>query len=162
MEYSDLKPFVHDKLDILFIGLNPSIGSNRNEHYFSVNRSFWDQLYASGLITSRVNKSHADEIVFGGTRKNCQGWSYGITDLIADIAESDSSKIKPTQQDGETLYALIRSTTPKVAVLLHGKVREKLLVGMHFAQPAARCSCRTSRFTGLLLYVYGAAPSRLR
>jgi len=127
MENSGLIPFVRDNLEILFIGLNPAVGSSRNEHYFSVKQSFWDQLYDSGLITSRVDKSFADEIVFGGTRNNYQKWSYGITDLVTDIAESDSRKIRPTQQDCEILCALIRAATPKVAVLLHGKVREKLL-----------------------------------
>jgi hypothetical protein len=137
MEHSNLIPFVRDNLEILFIGLNPAVGSSRNGHYFSVNRSFWGQLHGSGLIVSRVDKSIADEIVFGGTRKNYQRWSYGITDLVPDIAESDSSKIKPTQQDCKTLCALIKKATPKVAVLLHGRVRESLLSFLGYPVPMA-------------------------
>jgi hypothetical protein len=127
METSNLIPFVRENLDILFIGLNPAIGSSRNRHYFSVNQAFWNQLYDSGLITSRVDKSIADEIVFGRTDINFQGWSYGVTDFITTIAESDSRKIKPTQKDCESLQSLIKTFSPKVVILLHSKVVKKFL-----------------------------------
>jgi hypothetical protein len=127
MEKSYLVPFVRENLDILFIGINPAKGSSRNRHYFSVNQALWNQLYDSGLITCRVDKSNADEIVFGRTDKNFQGWSYGVTDLITTIAESNSGKIKPTQKDCEALHSLIKRFSPKVAILLHGKVLENFL-----------------------------------
>jgi hypothetical protein len=127
MEKSNLTPFVRNNLDILFIGLNPAMGSSRNQHYFSVRQDFWNQLYDSGLITSMVDKSVADEIVFRRTDINFQGWSYGVTDLITTIAESDSRKIKPTQKDCETLQSRIRTFSPKVVILLHSKVVKKFL-----------------------------------
>lgn len=137
MEKSNLIPFVRENLDILFIGLNPAIGSSRNRRYFSVNQAIWNQLYDSGLIVSRVDKSVADEIVFGKTDINFRGWSYGITDLITAVAESDSSKIKPTRQDSEDLHALIKKLSPKVAILLHGKVLEHFLTFLGHPVPSA-------------------------
>ena len=127
MEKSNLVPFVRKNLDILFIGLNPAKGSSQKRHYFSVNQAFWNQLYSSGLIISPVDKSNADEIIFGAVGNNFHGWSFGITDLITEIAESDSSKIKPSPNDCETLSGLIQKLSPKVAILLHRKVLENFL-----------------------------------
>jgi G:T/U-mismatch repair DNA glycosylase len=94
VEQSTLVPFARENLDILLVGLNPAKGSSRNRHYFSVNQAFWNQLYDAGLITTHIDKSRADEIVFGSTHINFQGWWYGITDLITDMTESDSKKNK--------------------------------------------------------------------
>ena len=127
MEQLNLIPFVRENLDILFVGLNPARGSSRNRHYFSVNQAFWNQLCDSGLILSPVDKSNADGIIFGSTRKNFHGWSYGITDLVTAIAESDSRQIKPGREDCRNLYGLIQRLPPKVAVLLHGKVLKNFL-----------------------------------
>lgn len=136
MEKSNLIPFVRENLDILFVGLNPAIGSSRNRRYFSVNQALWNQLYDSGLITSRVDKSVADEIVFGRTDINFQGWSYGITDLITAIAESNSGKIKPTCQNCEDLQSLIKRFSPKVVILLHGKVLDYFLTFLGHPVPS--------------------------
>lgn len=127
MEKSNLIPFVRENLDILFVGLNPAKGSSQKRHYFSVNQAFWNQLYSSGLIISPVDKSNADKIVFGGTNNNLHSWSFGITDLVTEIAESDSSQIKPSLKDCETLSALVQKNSPKVAILLHRKVIECFL-----------------------------------
>lgn len=122
MDQSTLIPFVRKNLDILFVGLNPAKGSSQNRHYFSVNQSFWDQLFKSGLLIIPVDKSNADEKIFGNTDFNFQGWSYGITDLIPKFAESDSKKIKPKLSDCENLAVLIHDISPKVVILLHRKV----------------------------------------
>ncbi|MBN2589473.1 MAG: hypothetical protein JXA96_06400 [Sedimentisphaerales bacterium] len=42
-----------------------------------------------------MDKSNADQIIFGSTKNNYRGWSYRITDLVTAIAESDSRQIKP-------------------------------------------------------------------
>jgi hypothetical protein len=135
MEKSNLVPFVRENLDILFVGLNPAKGSSRQKHYFSVNQSFWNQLHESGLITSPVDKSSADEIIFGSTTHNFHNWSFGITDLVTEIAESDSSQIKPTIRDCEILSGLIQKFAPKVAILLHRKVLEHFLPFVGHALP---------------------------
>lgn len=128
MEPSQLHPFVREGLDILFVGLNPAGGSSRRGHYFSVNQAFWNQLAAAGLITAgRVDKSTADEVVFGSVRVNAHGWQYGITDLVTEIAESDSSLIKPGEHECQRLVELIRANRPAAVVLLHGKAVELML-----------------------------------
>jgi hypothetical protein len=106
MEQSTLIPFVRENLDILFVGLNPAKGSSCNCHYFSVNQSFWNQLYVSGLITCPIDKLEGDDMVFGGTSVNFHGWAYGITDLSPSFAESDSRKITPTCDECENLGQL--------------------------------------------------------
>ncbi len=129
MEKSNLIPFLRKKLDILFIGLNPAKGSSENRHYFSVNQAFWNQLFDAGLITKEINKSKADERIFGDNNLNYKNWNYGITDLIPYIAESNSSKIKPTDEDLARLVQNIILYKPKTVVLLHGKVLDKFKNG---------------------------------
>jgi hypothetical protein len=126
-EQSTLKPFLRSGLDILFIGLNPANGSSRNRHYFSVNSAFWNQLFDSGLITTKVDKLCADELVFGGNSINLNRWSYGITDLLPEVAESDSAAIHPTRVDCQRLADEIQRCQPRAAVLLHRKVVEAFL-----------------------------------
>lgn len=127
MEKSNLVPFIRMNLDILFVGLNPATGSSQNKHYFSVNQALWNQLYTSGLLIQNIDKSIADNIVFGETKVNYDGWSYGITDLVHNIAESDSRKIKPTSSDCERLRLDILKYKPKTVVLLHGTVLKKFI-----------------------------------
>lgn len=124
METAILKPFIRYDLDILFVGLNPAIVSNHKGHYFSVKQSFWTQLYEAGLITSRVDKDAADEIIFGDTKFNLNNFDYGITDLVTNIAESDSSNVKPTLYDCRNLEQIIREYRPKVVIILHNKVKK--------------------------------------
>ena len=137
MEASTLKPFVRKGLDILFVGLNPAKGSSRKRHYFSVRAAFWDQLFRSGLITRPVDKDVADKIVFRSTEINRNGWNYGITDLVTAWAESDSTKVEPTDEDCSRLADDIRNYRPRLVVLLHSKVRNKLaaFLGMSLPRP---------------------------
>jgi len=90
MEKSQLVPFVKEGLDILFVGLDPANGSDDHGHYFSVKQAFWNQLLSAGLITEKVSKLSADDEIFGNNEKNFNKWSYGITDLVPNIVESNS------------------------------------------------------------------------
>lgn len=137
MQQSNLKPFVRKNLDILFVGLNPAKGSSENGHYFSVRQSLWNQLHKAGLITEQIDKMIADDIVFGSTTKNLNNWNYGITDLITEVAESDSRKINPTNQDCIRLEKLIKELEPLTVVLLHGKVLGKFTRYLRINQPNA-------------------------
>jgi hypothetical protein len=127
MEKSNLTPFIRMNLDVLFVGLNPAKGSSRNRHYFSVNQAFWNQLFLAGLVVMNIDKSIADNIIFAGTEVNYKRWSFGITDLIPEIAESNSRKIKPTEKDCERLKNDILKYRPKSVVLLHGTVLKKFI-----------------------------------
>lgn len=135
METSRLKPYLKSSLDILFVGLNPATGSSRNGHYFSVNSAFWNQLYESGLIIRKVHKISADDVVFGTTEVNCNGWSYGITDLVPTLAESDSRKVKPGPKHCASLIEDIVVFQPKVVILLHSQVRRALSQYLSLPEP---------------------------
>ena len=135
MQESTLIPFLRKNLVILFVGLNPAKGSSENGHYFSVNQAFWNQLYEAGLITKRLDKSNADEIIFGSNKYNYKNWAFGITDLVTEIAESDSAKIKPKQTDLIRLEKVIKEYKPKTVVLLHGKVLKKFIDYLGYVVP---------------------------
>lgn len=122
MEPSKLVPFLRQKLDILFIGLNPAKGSSENGHYFSVKQEFWNQLHISKLINQPVDKSIADQLIFGNNNLNYNQWQYGITDLVTEYAESNSGKIIPTIDNCKRLKSDIQKFNPKTAILLHSKV----------------------------------------
>lgn len=127
MEKSNLVPYLRENLEILFVGLNPAQGSSRNRHYFSVNQAFWNQLYDSELITEFIDKSKADENVFGSNRINYNNWNYGVTDLVTEIAESNSGLVKPSEKDCLRLKNTIITFKPKTVVLLHGKVLNEFI-----------------------------------
>lgn len=135
MQESRLTPFLRKNLDILFIGLNPATGSSENGHYFSVNQSFWNQLFESGLITKHVDKSNADKLIFGSNKYNYKNWDFGITDLITEIAESNSTKVKPKQTDLIRLENIIKEYKPRTIVLLHGKVLKKFICYLGYIVP---------------------------
>lgn len=127
MEKSSLIPYLRKDLEILFVGLNPAKGSSDKGHYFSVNQAFWNQLFDSGLIEESVDKLIADEIIFRTNKVNFSNWNYGITDLVTEIAESNSQKIKPTLSHCKQLTENIRLNKPKSVVLLHSKVTKTFL-----------------------------------
>lgn len=137
MQISNLKPFLRDNLDILFVGLNPAKGSSDNRHYFSVNQALWNQLYDSGLILKKVSKENADEIVFGSNNYNYNKWSYGITDLITTLAESNSGKITVKKDDCKILIDTIINIKPRVVVLLHQKVVKNIMTYLGLVEPEA-------------------------
>ena len=122
----NLKPFIKYNLKILFIALNPPQKSNEIGHYFSRVPNFWNQLFLSGLITRKVNKETADEIIFGSNNYNYKNWNYGITDLVPNIIETSSSKVNPTKIHVNDLKNKIIEYKPKNAIILHSKVRNKL------------------------------------
>lgn len=123
MEEAKLKNFLRDNLDILFIGLNPALGSNQKGHYFSVNQSFWSQLYKSGLILKEVDKNNADDLIFGDTALNIDHLNFGITDLVPNIANSNSKNVKPTPKDCVDLVEerILSKKPPRTAIIYTAK-----------------------------------------
>ena len=113
----NLRPFVRPRLDVLFVALNPPVESNDNGHYFSgKNSRFFELLYLSGLITSPVPKETGDEIVFGSVAVNYKGKRFGIIDLVEDLVETNSSKVRPTPRDLESLIQQIRQINPRFCI----------------------------------------------
>lgn len=125
-------------MDVLFVGLNPASASAERQHYFSTTGHFWYRLYDSGLITRVLGCSnvdgYADELVFGQTTYNAHNWSYGITDLVRTVVETNSRNVKPTSEDCKAFCDNIRTFRPRTVVLMGGKVYDSFI----------RC-CRLSR-----------------
>lgn len=121
--------FLRENLDVLFIALNPPVQSNNNGHYFSGKSStFFKQLYNSGLITKNLNKSTADELVFGDTKFNYKNKSFGVIDLKPKLEETNSNKVKVTKKDVLLMLERIKRFKPKNVCIIHSEVMK------HFAK----------------------------
>jgi hypothetical protein len=120
---SNLNSFIHNKMDVLFLALNPPIISNNNGHYFSRVKTFWDILSESGLIEhSNFHLNQADEIIFGENYLNYKKKIFGITDLVHHKVETKSSKVKPTVEDFKRIINIIDTLEINTLVLMHSSV----------------------------------------
>lgn len=127
MTQVSLKPFLRPGLDVLFVALNPAKQSNDRGHYFSGSRSrFFDLLHESGLITRRVDRGTADDVVFGTTAVNHRGAAFGVVDLIRDVVDSNSNNVKPSREHVTALIADIHRYEPRFVCIIHSKVREAM------------------------------------
>lgn len=120
-----LKPFIRRNLDILFVGLNPPQQSNSNGHYFSGKQSrFFHLLFKSGLITANINKLIADERIFGQNDLNFFRSDFGVIDLVPDLVETDSNRVKPNMTHLTKLIDTIIEFEPRIVCIIHSKVRD--------------------------------------
>jgi hypothetical protein len=123
----NLRAFLRPQLDVLFVALNPPAQANDNGHYFSGRGSrFFHLLYLSGLITKDLPKATADETVFGSTTVNHKGCAFGVVDLVDDLVQTNSGKVRPTRRHVDLLFARIREFSPRFVCVIHSKVRDAL------------------------------------
>lgn len=128
MRAANLRLFARPCLDVLFVALNPPVQSNSNGHYFSGRGSrFFQLLHESGLITMAVPRENADEIVFGSTKVNYREREFGVVDLVPEIVQTDSRKLRPTKQSVDALLQRVRDLDPRIVCIIHSKVRDALL-----------------------------------
>lgn len=119
----NLSEILHPKMDILFVALNPPVNSNNNGHYFSNNLSFWNLLYKSDLITQPVkSKLTGDEEVFKSQSINFKNSIFGITDLVNEIVETNSSRVTVDKDRINRIIEIINNKPTKVLCLMHSKV----------------------------------------
>lgn len=119
--------FLRYNLGILFIALNPPMQSNNIAHYFSGKQSsFFNQLYLSGLITEDLDKTIADDLVFGGTKYNYKNKHFGVIDLIPRLEETNSSKVKAKKEDVELMIERIKKYKPRNICIIHSVVMKEL------------------------------------
>jgi len=122
-EKVNLKEYLYPEMDILFVALNAPDVSNKNEHWFSYNLSFWNVLYKSGLITEPIfDKIKGDEKVFGSNAINFQNQIFGVTDLNRGIVQTDSSNIKTTTAQVKRILKIIDKHKVHKLCLMHSKV----------------------------------------
>ena len=122
----NLKEYIHDKMDILFVALNAPEISNANQHWFSRNLSFWNQLCEAGIITQPIwNPLEGDERVFGSNQINFNNWNIGVTDLNREVVETDSSEVKTNKEQVDRILMILKTRKVKKLCLMHGKVAEE-------------------------------------
>ena len=127
MSQMKLRPFIRPRLDVLFVALNPSEQSNDRGHYFSGKQSrFFKLLGLSGLTVEEVDRTVADDIVFGGNALNYKGADFGVTDLVDDLVKTDSSDVVVERRHVDQLLARIRGFEPRFICVIHSKVRDEL------------------------------------
>lgn len=118
--------YIYPKMDILFVALNAPEVSNRNAHWFSRNLNFWNLLYQAGLITEEItNPLEGDERVFGSQSINYNQMIYGVTDLVRDIVQTNSSSIITNNVHVARILSLIDKNPTKKLCLMHSKVGEQ-------------------------------------
>ncbi len=123
MSNVNLTEILHPKMDILFVALNPPQKSNSNGHYFSGNKSFWNLLYQSGLITQEVvSPLTGDNEVFRQNTINYKNSVFGITDLVHDVVQTNSSGVKVAQDRIDRVLKLLAKHDVKNMCIIHSKV----------------------------------------
>lgn len=126
MSKVNLKEYIHPEMDILFVALNAPAQSNNNRHWFSRNLSFWNQLYASGLITRPINDPlKGDEIVFSSKSINYKNQVYGVTDLNNKLVQTDSNKVKTNSEQVKRILEILNNHKVRKVCLLHNKVAKQ-------------------------------------
>lgn len=127
MSSVNLKPFLRPNLDVLFVALNPPEQSNANGHYFSGKGSrFFHLLYLSGLLISDVPKNAADDMVFGSTAVTVGGLEFGVVDLMEEVVETSSARVRPERLHVDGLVSRVRTFDPRYVCVIHSKVRDAL------------------------------------
>jgi len=130
-----LRPFVRSGLDILFLALNPPVQSNARGHYFSGDQSrFYDLLLRSGLVLDAVSKSRADEVVFGTTSVNYNQSAFGVIDLVGDLVETYSGKVRTSRSHVDQVITNIQQFAPRFVCVIHSRVRDALNQHAGFAR----------------------------
>ena len=117
MKKVNLREYIHPKMDILFVALNAPEISNSNAHWFSRNLNFWDILFDAGLITSRIEDSlKGDETIFGNQTKNYNNKIFGVTDLVRDIVQTNSSGVKTHNGHVQRVLSILDKNPTKKAL----------------------------------------------
>jgi TDG/mug DNA glycosylase family protein len=142
-ELSTLPDYLEQGLDIIFVGLNPSLYSVKVGHYFANPRNrFWSAMNRSGLVDRELSLEHdssllADRIGFTDVVKRPTAQGSGLR--VADFVEW-----APVLQDKLLLYqpriACFHGVTAYNAYLRYAEgVKEKSELGL---QPRAVGSSR--------------------
>jgi len=115
-----LKDYLSKNLEILSIGLNPSLPSIEKKFYFANPRNrFWAALNASDLLTSHITPSIAamDELL--------NDYRIGFTDVVKKpTANGSQLRVSDYRQWADVLYQHIEQLQPRIA-WFHGKMAYK-------------------------------------
>ncbi|MFN3649115.1 MAG: mismatch-specific DNA-glycosylase [Armatimonadota bacterium] len=139
-ELSPLEPLIAEDLDLLFVGINPSLKSARVGHYYAgPGNLFWRCLHESGLTPYRLQPTE--------DRKLLQ-WGMGITDCVPRPSRNAAEvKRHEFREAAPLLLARIESLRPKI-ICFNG------LTGYRGAiDPEGRLGLQERRLGGALVFV---------
>lgn len=113
-------------MDILFVALNAPEISNHNAHWFSATLNFWNILFDAGLITERIEEAlRGDKTIFGSQSKNYNKKIYGVTDLVRDIVQTNSSGVKTHNEHVQRILSILDANPTKRVCLMHSTVADQ-------------------------------------
>jgi len=69
--------------------------------------------------------------------------AFGVVDLIPDVVQTDSRRIRPTREHIEALLTQIRDFRPRYVCILHSKVRDSMMRYGRLERPLAYGTCGT-------------------
>lgn len=103
-----LRDYLTSNLEIVFIGLNPGIYSDKVGHYFARSTNlFWTALYQAGLVSTRLTPQ--DDV-------RINQFGFGLTDLVARPTPNiDALTRLEFSAGGEILRAKMETYAPRVA-----------------------------------------------
>lgn len=120
-KYHSLKDIIGKKLDILFVGLNPSIVSVEAGHYHwgILGRRFWQTIIRGGILKPEAGR-YNDELLL---RQN-----MGITDIVKRPTRGCEDLTREDFEEGRRiLYQKITGYKPKIVCSIYKRAMEELL-----------------------------------
>ncbi|GLB61265.1 mismatch-specific DNA-glycosylase [Cytobacillus sp. NCCP-133] len=102
-----IKDHLKKKLDLLFVGFNPSIRSGETGHHFAnPNNRFWKILHESGLTPRKYDPTEDFQLLELG---------YGMTNIVSRPTKAADEITKEEYKEGrEELIKKISELKPKI------------------------------------------------
>ena len=137
-EIATLDDYLTEGLDVVFVGLNPSLYSARVGHYFANPRNrFWAALNRSGLVD--VGATGRSPLLTPQDDRRLSDYGIGFTDVAKrPTPQGASLRISDFRQGAPALKAKLLRYQPRIACF-HGLVayRAYLLYGEIVKEKAA-------------------------
>ena len=111
MDGKPLRDVIAPDLDVLFVGINPSLLSAARGHHFArPGNRFWPALHLAGLTPRRMTPDEDDEL---------PSFGLGITNVV-DRPTRTAAELTPEEllAGGEALAALVERYRPRAVAVL--------------------------------------------
>jgi TDG/mug DNA glycosylase family protein len=141
VEGKPLRDVIAPDLDVLFVGINPSLLSAARGHHFArPGNRFWPALHLAGLTPRRMTPDEDDEL---------PSFGLGITNVV-DRPTRTAAELTPEEllAGGEALAALVERYRPRAVAVL-GVTAWRVA----FRRPKAVLGVQPERVGGALTWV---------
>jgi TDG/mug DNA glycosylase family protein len=141
VEGKPLRDVIAPDLDVLFVGINPSLLSAARGHHFArPGNRFWPALHLAGLTPRRMTPDEDDEL---------PSFGLGITNVV-DRPTRTAAELTPGEllAGGEALAALVERYRPRAVPGRGGSAR-----GSAVRRPEAVLGVQPERVGGALTWV---------